>query len=407
MMKMIFNKSENRNGFVGIKYGQENLTIFLPYGFEIENINAEVEEIDSELKNKLSKLLNSISIVNSIERENEVFGSSTGDDIETPFNSFIWIINDYLNNGFYTEIEKIYKQNSNGKINWKKTLKSEHYFEEDNIVFTQPYYENIMESNTVITELNKYCLEVSIKYVGFLFGNIEYEKSKLYKKTIEGHIDYYIKLLNNVLSKTFNDRKKLLINHIKRILKFTYDGLNKNSMDFGTYKYYYVWEYMIDVVFGSKDINKRDFFPDASWTIDEVKEKDKSQLRPDTILKIDDELFILDAKYYKFGVANSRSNLPNVSSIQKQITYGDHVINNLDFSSNNVYNAFILPFKSKSEEFIKYRGYAESNWNIPEGDKPFEKISLILLDFEYLFNKFYDGSKPDIDLLIREIKKNK
>lgn len=405
-MKIIFNKSENRNGFVGIKYGKDNLTIYLPYGFEIENINDEVDEIDSELKNKLSKLLNSISIVNSIERENEVFGSSTGDEIETPFNSFIWIINDYLNNGFYTEIEKIYKQNSNGKINWKKTLNSEHYFEDDNIVFTQPYYENIIESNTVITELNKYCLEVSIKYVGFLFGNIEYEKSKLYKKTVEAHIDYYIKILNKVLSKTFNDRKKILINHIKRILKFTYDGLNKNSMDFGTYKYYYVWEYMIDVVFGSKNVNKKEFFPDASWTVDGIKEKDKSQLRPDTILKNNDELFILDAKYYKFGVTNSRNDLPNVSSIQKQITYGDHVINNLDFIPQNVYNAFILPYKSKDEKNIIYRGYAESNWNVPEGDKPYEKISLILLDFEYLFNKFYDGSKPDLDLLMKEIRKS-
>ncbi|MCI6712418.1 MAG: LlaJI family restriction endonuclease [Clostridium sp.] len=405
-MKIIFNKSENRNGFVGIKYGKDNLTIYLPYGLEIENINDEVDEIDSELKNKLSKLLNSISIVNSIERENEVFGSSTGDEIETPFNSFIWIINDYLNNGFYTEIEKIYKQNSNGKINWKKTLNSEHYFEDDNIVFTQPYYENIMESNTVITELNKYCLEVSIKYVGFLFGNIEYEKSKLYKKTVEAHIDYYIKILNKVLSKTFNDRKKILINHIKRILKFTYDGLNKNSIEFGTYKYYYVWEYMIDVVFGSKNVNKKEFFPDASWTVDGIKEKDKSQLRPDTILKNNDELFILDAKYYKFGVTNSRNDLPNVSSIQKQITYGDHVINNLDFIPQNVYNAFILPYKSKDEKNIIYRGYAESNWNVPEGDKPYEKISLILLDFEYLFNKFYDGSKPDLDLLMKEIRKS-
>ena len=110
MMKIVFNKSENRNGFVGIKYGKDKLTIYLPYGFEVESINDEIEEIDSELKNKLSKLLNSISLVNSIERENEIFGSSTGEEIETPFNSFIWIINDYLNNGFYTEIEKIYKQ---------------------------------------------------------------------------------------------------------------------------------------------------------------------------------------------------------------------------------------------------------------------------------------------------------
>ncbi len=407
MMQIIFSKSENKNGFVGIKYGKNNLTIFLPYGYEIENINEEVEKIDSELKNKLSKLLNSISIVKSIERENAIFGSSTGDEIETPFNSFIWIINDYLNNGFYTEIEKIYKQNSNGKINWKKTLNSQHYFEDDNIIFIKPYYENIMETNTVITELNKYCLEIAIKYVGFLFGNIEYEKSKLYKKTVEEHVDYYLKLLNKVLSKTFNDRKKLLINHMKRILKFTYEGLNKSLMDFGTYKYYYVWEYMIDAVFGSKDIDKKDYFPDASWTIDGVKEKDKSQLRPDTILKRNDELFILDAKYYKFGVTESRSDLPNVSSIQKQITYGDHVLKNLNFAEENIYNAFILPYKSKNDEYIKYRGYAESNWNVPKGDRPYEKISLILLDFEYLINKFFDGGKPDINYLINEIKRVK
>ena len=64
------------------------------------------------------------------------------------------------------------------------------------------------------------------------------------------------------------------------------------------------------------------------------------------------EQHILDAKMYQYGVTKDVRDLPETQSIQKQITYGDHVFNTLDKSDNpKVRNAFILPYNKKLENF--------------------------------------------------------
>ena len=71
-----------------------------------------------------------------------------------------------------------------------------------------------------------------------------------------------------------------------------------------------------------------------------------SNFRPDTILEKDNNIFIIDSNYYKFGfTGNGKEDLHNTSSIQKQIAYGSFVKNSFKDGNKNIYNAFIIPLK--------------------------------------------------------------
>lgn len=412
--KVLFKNSFEEDNFVGLKYDKENISVYLPLGYDKDYFDHDVE-LSSNQKVDLLLLMKSINLVKSLTDEMSDFGDNIGNNNEIPYNSFLWIIDDYFNNGLYQEIEKKYIQRSNGKINWKRTLNSEHYFSNNNVIYINPYYESSFRKNNLITELNNYCLHQSVKYVGFLFGNIVLPKCELSENNILSNCKYYIDLINKELAKSFNDRKKMLLINMKRILKMSYDNAFENQTNFGTRKYEYAWEKMINESLGSKiDISK--YFPNAYWNINGKRDEDKSKLRPDSIYKdkINKKLYILDAKYYKYGITGKISDLPHTDSIQKQITYGDYISNNKNIygiDKNNIYNAFILPFNKNKEPFvsnnnIKYIGYANSAWRNKEVEYTYERISLLLIDMKYVLDCYFHKEKADLKKLVELIEKS-
>ena len=412
--KVVFKNSYEEDNFVGLKYEKDKINIFLPLGYDKCVFECD-KELSSEQKVDLLLLIKTISLVNSISKERTDFGDDVGENNEIPFNSFIWLIGDYFNNGLYQEIEKKYSQKGHGKINWKKTLNSEHYFSDDSVSYINPYYEINIQKSNVITELNKYCLHQSADYIGFLFGKINLPDCNLNSEFIEDNINYYVNLINKELSRSFNDRKKQLLIHMKRVLLMVYENSHDNQLSYGTRKYYVVWEKLVNDTLGSKiDISK--FFPNAYWTISGKREEDRSKLRPDSIYidKKKKKIYILDAKYYKYGITNNINDLPHTDSIQKQITYGDHISNNPDlygFEKNKIYNSFILPFNKNHSPFISddnmyYIGYANSAWRDKKVAYNFEKISLLLIDTKYMIDCFYNKEKPDVEKLVILIEKS-
>lgn len=419
MSQIHYRKSYEDGNFVGIKYNKENITINLPIGFDASLFQ---EMNDKDKKLNILLLLRSISLVNSNNSSTTEFDESDGKSQEIPFNSFLWIMSDYINNGIFQDIEKEYKQKINsGKINWKKTLNTEHFFTDDSVVFTNPYYETKQQTNNIITELNIYCINKSIEYIGFLFGNIKKLESNLTDEIVKKHEKYYIDILNKELLKSFNDRKKLLLNHMKRIISISYSFDSEIDLNYGTRRYEYAWEAMVNSTFGTKSINISDYFPEAYWTLfNNDRKKDLSKLRPDSILKDEknNKIYILDAKYYKFGITKKISDLPHTDSIQKQITYGDHILTNREkygnIDSNNIYNAFIIPYDKYDEDNkdynlshnIEYCGFAESDWKEHNLKHSYEKVSLILVDFKYLLNCYYKKDKTDYERLMSLIEKS-
>ena len=412
--KVDFKKSYEEDNFVGLKYKKNKINIYFPLVYDMTVFKTD-QDLNSSQKVDLLLLLKTISLVKSLYNSKTDFGEDTGDNNEIPFNSFIWMISDYFNNGLYQEIDKRYAQKAHGKINWKRTLNSEHYFTNNSVIFINPFYETNVQKSSIITELNNYCLHKSVEYIGFLFGNIILPECNLKESFVKDNLRYYIDILNKELSKSFNDRKKLLITHIKRISEMNFDDSFENQATYGTRRYEYAWEKMVNSTLGSKiDISK--FFPNAYWNIKGKKQEDRSKLRPDSIY-IDrkyNKLYILDAKYYKYGITGNISDLPHTDSIQKQITYGDHISNHYEiygFEKNNIYNAFIIPFNRHSEPFLsednmKYMGYANSAWRDKTQFRNYERISLLLIDMKYMIDCFYEKEKVDLENLITLIEES-
>lgn len=409
--KVIFKNGYEEDNFVGLKYKKDQINVFLPIGYNKQVFSTD-DELSSEQKIDLLLLLKTVTLVKSLNNEKTDFGNDIGNNDEVPYNSLIWIISDYFNNGLYQEIDKKYSQKGHGKINWKKTLNSEHYFEDDSVTFINPYYESSIQRSTLITELNNYCLHISFKYIGFLFGKVFLPECNINEESIKDNIQYYVDVINKELSKSFNDRKKTLLTNMKRILMMNSDDSFEVQPTYGTRRYEYAWEKMVNDTLGSKiDISK--FFPNAYWNIQGKVEEDKSKLRPDSILLNSNKVYILDAKYYKYGITGNISDLPHTDSIQKQITYGDHISNNpqtYGVEKNNIYNAFILPFNKDEKPFkcddnIKYMGYANSAWRDKKENYNYEKILLLLIDTKYMIDCFYQREIADLKKLIELIEK--
>ena len=196
-----FKSTTVSDGFVGLRYKKDKIHIYLPLGYNITHNN------NMELRSDILLLLKSITLVKSYDNTKTDFGFDIGNKEEMPFNSFLWIISDYLTNGLYQEIEKKYTQNGHGKINWKRTLSSTPYYVDDNPIFINPYYETNTYKNNIITELNTYCVKVSYKYIGFLFGNIKIPVCSLKEEQIKCNKRYYLDIINKEFARTYNDRK--------------------------------------------------------------------------------------------------------------------------------------------------------------------------------------------------------
>ena len=380
--------------YVGIKFIDDEVMVYFPLGYEIPEEN-------SECRKSIMNLIKTISIGNRIANSDSKISMSNGKEDEVPFNSFIWIINDYLNNGLYTDRERIYKQNQNGKINWKKTLNTKFYISGKNAVYLNPYVEKNTLEDSIITDIHSYCVNVSVNYIGWIFGNIPVPSNTI----LESRIDYYISILNKEIIHSFDDRKKTLLINMKKVLEMSGDNNKTVLKNYGTTQYEYIWEYMVNEVYGNENVNE--YFPNSKYTLIGFDDKiEASSLRPDSILSVEKDIYILDSKYYKYGITRNPNHLPNTDSVQKQITYGEHIENNFDYE--NIYNAFILPYNKNNNKFglsnnIEYVGFSESSWKNHNSKKFYEKVSVVLIDTTYLISCYTKYLDNNVDRLIASI----
>jgi len=114
---------------------------------------------------------------------------------------------------------------------------------------------------------------------------------------------------------------------------------------------------------------------------------------PDTIMLYEDKIYILDAKYYKYGITGYPNHLPNSSSIQKQITYGEYIDKSklFSFKANNIYNAFVMPFgkEAESDENLKFVSVGTADWKeYDESTFNYNYVLGILLDVKHIITTY-------------------
>lgn len=389
------------DSFIGIKFIKNNIHFYYPesYDFDLTSKDCRKDILD---------LLNTISIAKTASLENEKAYNTQTYDGEFAILSYLWIIRDYLTNGFYVNKEKIYKRNQKGKVNWKRTISSQPIVSNGNIIYSDIVVETKNELDNVLVEIHKYCVKKSIDFIGWLF-NLEskFIKTKPFNSSIKKK---YITVLNDELNHTFDDYKKNRLLHMRNVLT----GLDESNKDenfvYGVDSYYYIFERMIDSIFGNVK-NIKEFNPKAGWYLkqNDFRKISSSELRLDTILLKDNDAFIIDSKFYRFGFTGDVNDLPETTSIQKQITYGEYV-RLIKTKYDNVYNAFLLPYNKnkdifKLEDNLQYIGFAKAEWNNNEESHQF--IHTFLIDLKHVvkvWNKY--NHSQDVEQLVKEILEN-
>lgn len=319
------------NDFVGIRIEDGEINIYVPQVFRKE----------SNYKRDLLLFLKSISLAKTLEKEKLDKGSNNLNSV-WPINSYLWIIKDYLENGFYYNREKVYSNSYSGKIEWKKTMKQIPIYSDGNIIYDKLVTSKMAASNDLIAQIYKLCLKQSIEKIGWVYNyNLKVDVQQIVSTS------EMVATVRKEISNTFDDIKRMRFNHMLKILKTTEGNKTvSNEYTYGIENYYYVFETMVDKLFdGIKESEKKKYNPNGYWQLNNQKPGLASSLRPDTILKRDGATYILDAKMYQYGVTQDVRDLPETQSIQKQITYGDYAYHNLN--EKKVRNAFILPYNKK------------------------------------------------------------
>ena len=376
------NTNVETDTFVGIKSESGRISVSFPLGFHCS-------EDEDNLRRDILLLLNVLS-KHTDRKDSEINTNEEYSFVDLPLHAYLHVINDFYSRGYYKEREVQRIVAKNGKVDWHRTVKSQRAYIQDDEAFYLDYVvrkQNVNE-NEIITLIHESCVYESFQKIGWLFTGFMPPKPML---ELSKRKRYYASVVRSKLAKTFNDRNKQLFKSMLAIIESLGDDGAANEFRYGTKRFEYVWESMVDKAFGIK--GKQDYFPKAHWIINH-KTYDNSSLEPDTIMITGDAIYVLDAKYYKFGETGRPSHLPASASINKQITYGEYIAESGKFDDRNgksptVFNAFIMPYDSFGKAFhtendLYYAGSAFADWKVSDGVKPYEEVVGVLLDVKSL-----------------------
>ena len=391
MLRDICQLAANDDDFVGLRFYDGHPLVSFPRGFNLP-------EFDNDLRKDILHLLAAIQKF-STRHEGDKNTALDGDvELDFPLQSYQFIILDYLRNGYYTEREIRYIEAQRGKINWKRTIQKEQpQLDGDNLVYLNFIVKtNRINNDNLITRIHEYCVYESFLKMGWLYFDSDVLPMK---PRIPFNKSLFLSVLTTELGNTFNDEKKRLFKSMINIINECAEETNNDSSTaFGVHRFEYIWENMIDYVFGEN--NREQYHPKAHWHI--IKRdiyNETSDLRPDTIMKLDGKIYILDAKYYKYGVTGIPSHLPSTTSIQKQITYGDYVAKEEFVPKNNIFNAFLMPYCKSEEDDLPYKfvSVGIADWKTYNSDtENYYYILGILIDTKYLITTYAKHNTEEI-----------
>ena len=453
-------KANSETEFVGIRCektkegGVLETNIIFPLGY-FKDDSALRELPEEELREcvvNLFMVLSDPSLQEQIHQDSSIstFAEEHGES-EFPMVSYLNVIRNFLDFGYLDEKEILYKKGANGKISWGRTIKAVRPViteNEQNLVYLDFIARKVSyNEDTLITQVHKFCVHDALVKLGFLFGIEPFEEPLL-----DFDYDLFCNAIHSKLAKTFNDRDLRLLADLARIVEYlaghrTEDGKTADDFYFGVNKFAPVWEAMVDKIFGKlpQGVAKDKFNPHCEWDLSSGArgyENPNYAMRPDTIMWDEEgnRLYVLDAKYYKFGMTGSAADLPSSGSICKQIAYAEYVethwktilgVDSIatpsaslqnDTLPKPIYNAFLLPYCFDADNSqlppddgfetrpckMRFIGFCHGNWKnldaMPgEVDfRPYHRIAGILLDVRSVmenYGAFGEAQKTLAELL--------
>ncbi|MCF2554988.1 LlaJI family restriction endonuclease [Faecalicatena contorta] len=393
------NTNYDTDTFVGIKCEKGEFTISFPLGFSLS-------DDEKSLRKEILLMLNTISAATK-QMESKVQRSSVLYPEEGfPFQAYMYILSDYFSRGLYREREQHFQISRKGKIDWNRTIKTQKPFVQGTNAFYLDFVtrKSSAKENELITLIHEYCVYDSMRKIGWLFTSAEPAKPR-----IKLNAKLFKTVVNDKLRSTFNDRNRVLFANMLAVIEHLQDEDSPTDYKCGTNRFEYVWEAMIDKVFGIE--GKEKYFPKTTWNLN-AGSYNNASLEPDTIMVYGGNIYVLDAKYYKFGATKHPWDLPESTSINKQITYGEFIAEEEKFKKLHgknfkTYNAFLMPFSMSqwtSTSPIFTIGNATSDWK--SSKKEYETIVGILIDVKHLMQISVHENEEEMRMLAETIEKS-
>lgn len=372
----------------------------------------------------LEELKQILKVLEKVNTKEQIISIFNGAKEEGAFNLLalqLYLLNDYYENGIYTNSDTIIETNGSGEIFWDRTINETFALLNNN----KPYYtefrtrknvENDMDyfkklHEIILSNISKELEEADLLEI-FEITGVEFSNEEL---TELGDNDYILYRIERELNTQFNTRKQLLLKAM-----YTYINQNGHLYDlesfsmFGTNSFNIVWEKVCaDILDNKLDMplskielprrldskyNKNDRLKDIIekplWSVPNNRAKDT--LIPDLIscYKKDEDYYfvIFDAKYYNTVLEEGGAlrGVPGIESITKQYLYQLAYKDFIEIHGiSNVRNCFLMP--TEKEKIIN-KGYVSLDMLNSMG---LQNIQVRMLPAKKVFNLYLKGKKLD------------
>ncbi|WP_340083797.1 LlaJI family restriction endonuclease [Siminovitchia sp. FSL H7-0308] len=408
-LKEYCRNATNKEGdtFVGIKSeikgDRHEISVNFPIGYKIS-------EKEEKIRDEIIDLIGILASYNDKQsRVSQINPNQVLKTVRFPVQAYFRVMQYFLDYDYYMENEEVYVQGMSGPVSMKQTIKKIHpIVQKSGFVFPNLMVRKSNDTDKhLITEINKFCVYESFMKLGWIYK----QKLPPPASVKNPNLKVYRSILLQKLEKTNDDSLKQLFQSMLAIIEFRNSVDDPEEFYFGTNNFEYIWEKLIDETYGVSD--KYFYFPKTSWKL-RIGERENAALEPDTIMVTDDNIIVLDAKYYKYGVSGKVSDLPRSTSINKQITYAEYIAENPKFDEKRkdgkeVLNAFLMPFNLGNNRFNANNNYfsigeAVADWK--SSNKDYERVQGILVDVKTLMANSTRPNRQEIKKLSEAIKES-
>ena len=299
------------------------------------------QELDSHLGLILSALKKYRNSRRQVEFDDTlIFPNNFGAESTNNLALADFFIKDFLSHGIYRKTKTTHSVNTNGRIDWKRTInRTIPVISGNSIVYTSTIHRKIeMTTDPFISVFHQYTVSTLIQAYGDVLGyslhpNIAgtVENSRLIEQQVS--LKRSSKLwqkLGKELRQTYGQRNLTLIRNLMNFIEPSYQSTN-SMLIMGTKNFENLWEDVLLHYLDSEGVTSainRDFPVAKWWNLDHSSILNAPKGKPitDTVARVADNKYIIaDAKYYNLEydekVRKFHGNGPGFNDIQKQIFY--------------------------------------------------------------------------------------
>ena len=374
-----------------------------------------------EPREELCQILKVLERYNSKEQIIRMFNDSSESSSFNLLAVLLFLIQDYYENGVYSNTEDIIESNGFGEILWDKTINETFTLLSNN----RPYYIDLRTKRRVRNDfdyfkrLHECILTKASKEMkdADLLDLFQITEINLTDEELDefGEAEYILYRIENELSTQFNTRKQLILKTLYAYIDHSGSLYDTDCLSlFGTNSFNLVWESICADIMDNQLDNQLgilnlpiplkpeydrgrkliDLIEKPLWSAAGKRAGDT--LIPDLVTISEDQFIIFDAKYYivRLEPGITPKGQPGIESVTKQylyqLAYQKFI---MDHGFAEVKNCFLMPTENKE---IGIRGEVSMEMLSNLG---LQSIKVRLIPAAMAYEYYLSGRKMDIRLL--------